>query len=103
MVYNSASDMFLDNRRGLEGEIKHLSEEDQEKVLNAYDWAVSKFLEIKASYDIFRDETDKRFGEGTSSCIEEMSVHRFMEIGEGARQYFKDVEAGKCVGYSAEE
>ena len=46
MLYDSAKDMFLDNRRGLEDDIKHLSEEDKERVLSAFDWAVHKALEI---------------------------------------------------------
>ena len=103
MFYQSASDMFLDNRRGLEDDIKHLGEEDKERVLCAYDWAVSRFLTFQKSYQILTEEIDRKFGVGTVEEVEKETVRRCMELVEATKQYYEDVESGKLVGYSAEE
>lgn len=102
MRYDSAKDMFLDNRRGLEDDIKHLSDEDKERVLNAFDWAVKEALTIlKANNNLF-EEVTKRCDKELVKEIEEATNMRFMELGEMVIEYFKDVKSGKRVGYSAE-
>lgn len=97
--------MFLDNRRGLEDDIKHLSEEDKERVLNAFDWAVCKAIGLQKSYEIFKEELVKRCGKEMKevmSDIETRACSRFMECEEECYKYQNDVASGKRVGYSAE-
>ena len=95
--------MCLDTRRGLENDISHLGEEDKEIILCDYDWAVCRFLECQKCYQILAEEIDRKFGAGTVEEIERKAVHRKIELVEATKQYFADVESGKCVGYSAEE
>lgn len=102
MRYDSASDMLLDNRRGLEDDIKHLSEEDKERVLNAYDWAVRQALTVLKANNNFIEETKKRVDKELVKEIEEATNMRFMELDELVNIYYQDVESGKRVGYSAE-
>ena len=101
MYYDSASDMFLDNRRGLEDDIKHLSEEDKERVLGAFDWAVKEALTILKANNNYVEEVTKRCDKELVKEIEEATNMRFMELGEMVNEYHKDVESGKRVGYSA--
>lgn len=103
MYYDSASDMFLDNRRGLEDDIKHLSDEDKERVLNAFDWAVHKALEIQKSSEIVKEELIARYSEEEVKKIADASGQRFMELGQATIKYDNDVKSGKRVGYSAEQ
>jgi hypothetical protein len=102
MRYDTITDMFLDNRRGLEDDIKHLSEEDKERVLSAFDWAVFQTLEMKIAYNIFKEELIKKSGKEFVGELEKASCERFMEIGKARDKYLEDVESGKRVGYSAE-
>lgn len=102
MRYDSASDMLLDNRRGLEDDIKHLSEEDKERVLNAYDWATRQALTVLKANNNFIEETKKRVDKELVKEIEEATNMRFMELDELVNIYYQDVESGKRVGYSAE-
>lgn len=103
MVYESAKDMFLDNRRGLEDDIKHLSEKDKANVLSAYDWAVCQALTFQKSHNNFKEELIKRSDNDLVEKIERATCMRFMEIGELAHKYVEDVKSGKRVGYSAEQ
>lgn len=102
MVYETISDMFLDNRRGLEDNVKHLSEEDKENILCVYDWAVRQALETRKSYQIFEEEVKEFVGEIDYALIEQNCSKRFMEIGDACTTYCNNVENGRIVGYSAE-
>ena len=102
MYYDSASDMFLDNRRGLEDDIKHLSDEDKERVLSAFDWAVHEALRMQKSYKILKEEIVKKYSEDAMKELENEACNRFMELGQATIEYDNDVESGKRVGYSAE-
>lgn len=102
MVYQTASDMFLDNRRCLEAEIKHLKAEDKRKILNIYDWVVCRYLESKKNHEMFREVVDMKYGEGASDEIEKKYIHRYLELAGVTNQYLQDVANGKRVGYSAE-
>ena len=102
MRYDSAKDMFLDNRRGLEDDIKHLSDEDKERVLNAFDWAVKEALITLKANNNYIEEVNKRCDKEVLKEIQEATNIRFLEIGEMANEYFIDVKSGKRVGYSAE-
>ena len=102
MRYDSAKDMFLDNRRGLEDDIKHLSDEDKERVLNAFDWAVKEALTILKANNNYIEEVTKRCDKELVKEIEEATNMRFMELGQMVTEYYIDVESGKRVGYSAE-
>ena len=102
MRYDSAKDMFLDNRRGLEDDIKHLSDEDKERVLSAFDWAVHKALEIQKSSEILKEELIARYSEEEVKKLATASAKRFKELGQAVSEYDNDVESGKRVGYSAE-
>ena len=94
--------MFLDNRRGLEDDIKHLSDEDKERVLNAFDWAVKEALTILKANNNYIEEVNKRCDKELLKEIQEATNMRFMELGEMVTEYYKDVESGNRVGYSAE-
>ena len=103
MNYETASDMFLDNRRGLEDDIKHLNDEDKERVFNAYDWAVSQALTLLKSYNNFKEELNKRCDKELVDKVEIATTMRFMELGEMVNKYNADIESEKRVGYSQAE
>ena len=101
MYYESMKDMFLDNRRGLEKELKGAKPAVKEVALNAYDWAVSKALEEHAVNKIH----GQILGKDEMKALQDESCKPkyFNQLQQANYDYIKDVKSGRKVGYSAIE
>ena len=105
MIYNTFSDMMLDNRWGISNGLKACNDKDEiiEKALDAYDFAVAKGIEHHESYKLLKAAIIDELGEETFRKIEKKAAEKFMELGRAVDIYYSDVKSGKLVGYSAEE
>lgn len=105
MVYNTVTDYFVDNRHGIIKDFKEngFTEGQIETAIAAYDFAVNKALEFRASYDILADATKEMVGEEQFKAIEDNACSDFMRIGIAVNEYILAVRSGKKVGYSAIE
>ena len=105
MVYETFSDMMLDNRHGIEKGLKVCNDKDEiiEKSLDAYDFAVVKGIEHYESYKLLKAAIIDELGEETFRKVEKKAADKVMELGRAVDLYYSDVKSGKLVGYSAEE
>lgn len=101
MLYESMSDMFLDNRRGLEKSLKNAKPDVKEAALNAYDWAVSKALENQEILSIYKDI----LGKNEAKALDDTTCNpKYMNrLVNASYKYYTDVKSGKKVGYSSLE
>lgn len=105
MVYETFSDMMLDNRHGIEKGLNACDDKAEiiEKALDAYDFAVVKGIEHHESYNLLKAAIIDELGEESFRKIEKKAAERFMELGRAVDIYYSDVKSGKLVGYSSEE
>ena len=105
MVYNNLSDFLLDNRRGMEEELKAVNtvEEAVKIALDTYDWLAKEYIRASDSYKLVTSEWVKKYGEEAKAEIDAKCVKRFKELLTAGAEYEYDVEHERRVGYSAEE
>ena len=101
MFYESMSDMFLDNRRGLEKSLKNAKADVKEAALDAYDWAVSQALQTKEVINIYKEILGKN---EFKALDDETCKPKYMnKLATASHKYYNDVKSGKKVGYSSLE
>lgn len=102
-MYNTMEEMMLDNRRGLEKDLRRARKSVRENSLAAYDWATEQAIGNGVGYKLLKGTIAEEYGEEKAKEIEEKASKKFGEIGKAIWEYYKDVETGKLVGYSSED
>ena len=102
MIYDTLSDMIIDNRNCLVNDIKHLSKTDQERVLSAFDWLASTYLKDYISNGMIKEKLEERYTAEEIRDIEIGVGRNFRLLMLAEQKYFNDIEKGHKVGYSAE-
>ena len=105
MVYNTLSDYLLDNRRGVEEQLKHAKTVAQasEIALESYDWVAQEYIRHQAVQKIVKEEIIKAYGEEAFREIDDKVGARYKELLTAGSEYRFDIQHGRRVGYSAEE
>lgn len=116
MYYQKMSDMFLDNRWGFVDKVNEVLKNyndntvmynDLKRVfgngLSAYDWAVSKALEVQATMNAYKKLYIEMYGKEAWDKFDTDCARKFLvDLIQSYDDYYSDVESGKRVGYSAE-
>ena len=103
MVYDTLSDMIIDNRNSLVKEIEHLSAEDRENVLAAFDWLAVEYIKEYIANGMIIEKLKERYTEDEFHAMDAEVGRNFRLLLVAEQKYYTDVKAGRKVGYSAED
>lgn len=103
MVYDTLSDMIIDNRNSLVKEIGHLSTEDKDNVLAAFDWLAVEYIKEYIANSMIIEKLKKRYTEDEFHAMDAEVGRNFRLLLVAEQKYYTDVKTGRKVGYSAED
>lgn len=103
MVYDTLSDMIIDNRNSLVKEIEHLSAEDKENVLAAFDWLAVEHIKEYIANSMIIEKLKERYTEDEFRAMDAEVGRNFRLLLVAEQKYYTDVKTGRKVGYSAED
>ena len=103
MVYDTLSDMIIDNRNSLVKEIEHLSAEDRENVLAAFDWLAVEYIKEYIANGMIIEKLKERYTDDEIKDIEFDVGRNFRLLMVAEQKYYNDINNGKKTGYSAIE
>lgn len=103
MIYDTLLDMIIDNRNQLVKDIEHLSAEDKENVLDAFDWLAVEYIKEYISNGMIIEKLKERYTEDEFHAVETEVGRNFRLLLVAEQKYYTDVKAGRKVGYSAED
>ena len=101
MVYDTLSDMIIDNRNSLVKEIEHLSAEDKENMLAAFDWLAVEYIKEYIANGMIIEKLKERYTEDEFHAVETEVGRNFRLLLVAEQKYYTDVKNGKKTGYSA--
>lgn len=101
MIYDTLSDMIIDNRNQLVMDIKHLPDNDKENILSAFDWLAVEFIKEYVSNGMICTKLKERYTDDEIKDIEFDVGRNFRLLMVAEQKYYNDIKNGKKAGYSA--